>query len=76
MKITILTLGTRGDVQPYVALARELMKNGHEPLICTGKSFHVRSALKRSTPVNHSVFCRPAILGEFTASQRLCESDP
>lgn len=39
MKITILTLGTRGDVQPYVALAKELIKNGHEALICTGKSF-------------------------------------
>jgi sterol 3beta-glucosyltransferase len=39
MKITILTLGTRGDVQPYVALAKELIRNGHESLICTGKTF-------------------------------------
>ncbi len=39
MKITILTLGTRGDVQPYVTLAKELIRHGHEVLICTGRSF-------------------------------------
>ncbi|KNZ41205.1 glycosyltransferase [Acetobacterium bakii] len=39
MKVIIFTLGTRGDVQPYVALARGLIKKGHEALICTGKSF-------------------------------------
>jgi sterol 3beta-glucosyltransferase len=39
MKITFLTLGSRGDVQPYVALAKELRKNGHEALVCTGASF-------------------------------------
>lgn len=39
MKVTFLTLGTRGDVQPYVALAKELIKNGHEALVCTGASF-------------------------------------
>jgi sterol 3beta-glucosyltransferase len=39
MKVAFLTLGTRGDVQPYVALGKELIKNGHEALICTGASF-------------------------------------
>ncbi|MBU5676370.1 glycosyltransferase [Alkaliphilus sp. MSJ-5] len=39
MKVTFLTLGSRGDVQPYVALAKELIKNGHEALVCTGGSF-------------------------------------
>ncbi|WP_096200215.1 glycosyltransferase [Bacillus sp. FJAT-45350] len=39
MKITILTLGSRGDVQPYVALAKELIKNHHEVVICTGATF-------------------------------------
>jgi sterol 3beta-glucosyltransferase len=29
MNITILTYGSRGDVQPFVALARGLQKNGH-----------------------------------------------
>ncbi len=35
MKILIATIGTRGDVQPYVALGRELMQSGHEVVICT-----------------------------------------
>lgn len=39
MKVTFLTLGSRGDIQPYVALAKELIKNGHEALVCTGGSF-------------------------------------
>ncbi len=39
MKIVFLTLGSRGDVQPYVALAEELIKNGHDALVCTGASF-------------------------------------
>ncbi|MEW6400979.1 MAG: glycosyltransferase [Chloroflexota bacterium] len=30
MKIAILTYGSRGDVQPFVALALGLQKNGHE----------------------------------------------
>ena len=30
MRITVLTLGSRGDVQPYVALALGLKKAGHE----------------------------------------------
>ena len=39
MRISIYTLGTRGDVQPYVALAKELIQAGHNALICTGGSF-------------------------------------
>ncbi len=39
MKITMLTLGSRGDVQPFVALGKELIKRNHEVTICTGASF-------------------------------------
>lgn len=39
MKVCIFTLGTRGDVQPYVALGKELIRAGHEAVICTGGSF-------------------------------------
>jgi sterol 3beta-glucosyltransferase len=35
LKILITTIGTRGDVQPYVALGRALMDAGHEITICT-----------------------------------------
>lgn len=33
MKVLLLTLGTRGDVQPYVALALELAEAGHEAVL-------------------------------------------
>lgn len=34
MKIALVILGTRGDVQPMLALARGLMKKEHEVIIC------------------------------------------
>lgn len=39
MRIAIFTLGSRGDVQPYVALAKASILKGHSAVICTGKSF-------------------------------------
>jgi sterol 3beta-glucosyltransferase len=39
MKILIITLGSRGDVQPYVALGKGLQEAGHEVTICTSSSF-------------------------------------
>ena len=39
MKICILTFGTRGDVQPYVALGRGLKAAGHEVTIATLMEF-------------------------------------
>lgn len=33
MKIALFTMGTRGDVQPYIYLARSLNKRGHNTLI-------------------------------------------
>ncbi|KAI0229869.1 Sterol 3-beta-glucosyltransferase, partial [Massospora cicadina] len=35
MHITCLTIGTRGDVQPYIALCKGLMKHGHTCRIAT-----------------------------------------
>lgn len=37
--ITILCAGSRGDFQPYIALAQELLKLGKEVRIAGGKSF-------------------------------------
>jgi UDP:flavonoid glycosyltransferase YjiC (YdhE family) len=34
MEIAFVILGTRGDVQPMIALATGLMKKGHEAIIC------------------------------------------
>ena len=39
MNVTIVTLGTRGDVQPYVALGAGLKEAGHEVTLVTGKGF-------------------------------------
>mgnify|MGYP000547234622 CR=1 FL=1 len=39
MKILIATIGTRGDVEPYVALGRALTDAGHEVTICTCAHF-------------------------------------
>ncbi|TWU07461.1 glycosyltransferase [Stieleria varia] len=39
MRILILTVGTRGDVQPYLALALGLQDAGHDVRICTCQIF-------------------------------------
>ena len=38
-KILMLTLGSRGDVQPYVALGAVLKARGHEVTVSTGRGF-------------------------------------
>lgn len=39
MKILIATVGSRGDVQPYVALGKGLRASGHAATICTSVRF-------------------------------------
>ncbi|KAK9371386.1 hypothetical protein V1509DRAFT_650976 [Lipomyces kononenkoae] len=39
LKFTCLTIGSRGDVQPYIALARGLMADGHTVRIATHLEF-------------------------------------
>ncbi|QLL31226.1 hypothetical protein HG536_0B00870 [Torulaspora globosa] len=39
-KIGILTIGSRGDVQPYIALGKGLIKEGHQVTIITHGEFH------------------------------------
>ena len=34
-KTAIFTMGTRGDVQPYIFLSKELIKNGYEVTLCS-----------------------------------------
>ena len=38
-RILILTLGSRGDVQPYVALGAALARRGHDVMVSTGQGF-------------------------------------
>jgi sterol 3beta-glucosyltransferase len=39
MRIAILTVGTRGDVQPFVAFGAALQQNGHAVTLCTHPEF-------------------------------------
>ena len=39
MKITCLTIGSRGDVQPYIALCKGLLAEGHKTRIATHAEF-------------------------------------
>ncbi len=39
MKIAILTIGTRGDTQPYIALARALVARGHDVVLAAPDNF-------------------------------------
>jgi len=39
MRITCLTIGSRGDVQPYIALCKRLLEEGHKPKIATHVEF-------------------------------------
>lgn len=39
MRVFILTFGSRGDVQPYVALGKGLQAAGHAVTVCTSASF-------------------------------------
>jgi len=39
VKITLLTYGSRGDVQPFAALARRLMERGHEARLAAPHRF-------------------------------------
>lgn len=41
MKIALLTLGTRGDVQPYAVLGRALKARGHHVTLSTGRNFEL-----------------------------------
>ena len=39
LRITCLTIGSRGDVQPYIALCKGFIAEGHRPRIATHKEF-------------------------------------
>jgi sterol 3beta-glucosyltransferase len=41
MRIAIIALGTRGDVQPYLALGKGLAAAGHEVRLVTHENFEV-----------------------------------
>lgn len=44
MRVLLSALGSSGDVEPFIALARGLIAAGHEPLLVTGRMFAERAA--------------------------------
>lgn len=51
-KIVMFTMGTRGDVQPYIFLAQALLKEGHVPVIGSHPCW-------RSLVESHGIFFAP-----------------
>src|SRR5689334_17184546 len=39
MKVLLSSIGSRGDVQPIIALSLELRSRGHEPRLCVAPNF-------------------------------------
>ncbi len=52
MKISLVTLGTRGDVQPYIAVAHALMARGHDVKLAVSED---HASLLRAYGVPHHV---------------------
>ncbi len=57
MKITICTFGSRGDIQPYLALAVGLQQAGHIVTLAAAQNFAgwIRSYGVKAYPVNYNV---------------------
>ncbi|MDQ3920682.1 MAG: glycosyltransferase, partial [Acidobacteriota bacterium] len=43
MKIVISTFGSFGDVHPYIAVALELKRRGHRPVIATSEIYREKT---------------------------------
>lgn len=65
MKICILTFGTRGDVQPYVALGLGLKSAGHEVTIATLVEF-------KSSVIEHGLQ-HDTLRGDFLKAAQTAE---
>src|SRR5690349_11504821 len=68
MKITILTFGSRGDVEPYLALAQGLQLSGHQVTIAAPAPYadwiRAHSVLAYPLPIDIVAFLqRPDISG-------------
>jgi sterol 3beta-glucosyltransferase len=64
LRITCLTIGSRGDVQPYIALCKGLLKEGHKPRIATHNEFG-------SWIESHGIEFRP-VSGDPAELMRIC----
>ena len=64
LRITCLTIGSRGDVQPYIALCKGLIAEGHKPRIATHHEF-------KDWVEGHGIEFRP-VEGDPAELMRIC----
>jgi sterol 3beta-glucosyltransferase len=64
LRITCLTIGSRGDVQPYIALCKGLLAEGHRPRIATHREF-------QSWVEGHGIAFQP-VEGDPAELMRIC----
>ncbi|KIV96576.1 hypothetical protein, variant [Exophiala mesophila] len=64
LRITCLTIGSRGDVQPYIALCKGLLAEGHKPRIATHAEFG-------PWVIQHGIDFRP-VDGDPAELMRIC----
>jgi sterol 3beta-glucosyltransferase len=64
LRITCLTIGSRGDVQPYIALCKGLLAEGHKPKIATHAEF-------RGWVESHGIAFAP-VEGDPAELMRIC----
>ncbi|MEH2378510.1 MAG: glycosyltransferase [Nostoc sp.] len=75
LKITILTVGSRGDLQPYCALAIGLRRAGHQVTVATHENFasFVRQFDLKFAPIagNMQEFLQSKLLQGLIAGEKL-----
>ncbi|RDL31791.1 Sterol 3-beta-glucosyltransferase [Venustampulla echinocandica] len=64
LRITCLTIGSRGDVQPYIALCKGLIAEGHRPKIATHVEF-------KEWVESHGIVFEP-VAGDPAELMRIC----
>ena len=60
MRVLVLTIGSRGDIQPFIALGQGLKAAGHDVFLCTATSFEafVRENGLDYAPMTGEYLCR------------------
>lgn len=74
MRVKLLTIGTRGDVQPFIALGSGLQRRGHDVVVCTSQDFEgfVRAHGVSFAPVRADIMK----LTQSDAGKRMLGSNP
>ena len=76
MRVAIVTVGTRGDVQPLLALALALKAAGHEAVICANDNFRawVEAAGISFASAGCRIACECRLLRDRTATRHASRS--